>query len=87
MELHESQSQSQSQSQNMGYSNHFDEVARQIDSRGPVFEEFIRRAVVGHPELSEVSWSVYDKIKYTGPKAYVKVRNIPLPFNQCSSHA
>ncbi|KAL5523650.1 hypothetical protein ACEPAG_7823 [Sanghuangporus baumii] len=57
------------------YPNVYDEMAGQIDRKGPVFREFLRRAADQHSLLTEASWSVYDRRAYSsvGPKAYVKV--------------
>ena len=53
-----------------------DETAEKMNPNGPVFREFLRRAVAQHEMLDEVSWCVYYRRAYTsqGPKAYVKVR-------------
>ncbi|EJD02820.1 uncharacterized protein FOMMEDRAFT_146634 [Fomitiporia mediterranea MF3/22] len=59
----------------IAYSKIFASACGDIAQKGPMFQEFVKRAAVSHPELAEVSWSIYDRITYSaeGPKAYVKI--------------
>ncbi|THH05635.1 hypothetical protein EW145_g4648 [Phellinidium pouzarii] len=46
-----------------------------ITQNGPLFQQFIKGAVARHPDLDEVSWSIYDRLSFSAeePKTYVKV--------------
>ncbi|KAI5120351.1 hypothetical protein M0805_009426 [Coniferiporia weirii] len=45
-------------------------LSEDIEQKGPLFQEFLRSAIASHPDLEEVSWSIYDKFGFSveGPK-------------------